>query len=157
MSIGSANLFTRNLWRPMVNPNITPQQESANAKIASLVVKFGALVFIIFLPTQYAIDLQLLGGVWILQIFPAVVFTLFTSRLKLPALFTGWAAGIIIGTAIAFAQGLKPIYNMSLGGAKYPVYIGLLALTLNVVVVFVLSAVLPASRPFQHNEQDLRV
>jgi solute:Na+ symporter, SSS family len=157
MSIGSANLFTRNLWRPMVNPNITPQQESANAKIASLVVKFGALIFIIFLPTQYAIDLQLLGGVWILQIFPAVVFTLFTSRLKLPALFAGWATGIIIGTAIAFAQGLKPIYNMSLGGAKYPVYIGLLALTLNVVVVFVLSAVLPASRPFQHNEKDLRV
>jgi hypothetical protein len=35
-------------------------------------------IFIIFLPTQFAIDLQLLGGVWILQILPAVVFSLYT-------------------------------------------------------------------------------
>jgi SSS family solute:Na+ symporter len=156
MSIGSANLFTRNLWRPLVNPNITHQQESANAKIASLVVKLGALVFIIFLPTQYAIDLQLLGGVWILQIFPAVVFTLFTSRLKLPALFAGWAAGLVVGTALAFAQGLKPIYNLNFGTVQYPVYIGLIAFTLNVVVTFVLSLALPASQRLRHSETDLR-
>jgi SSS family solute:Na+ symporter len=143
MSIGAANLFTRNLWRPLVNPNISPQQEAATAKITSLVVKFGALLFIVYLPTQYAIDLQLLGGVWILQIFPAVVLTLFTSRLALPALFAGWAAGIVAGTALAFEQGLKPIYNLSLGSEQYPVYIGLLALTLNLVVSFVLSAILP--------------
>jgi SSS family solute:Na+ symporter len=143
MSIGAANLFTRNLWRPLVNPNISPQQEAATAKITSLVVKFGALLFIVYLPTQYAIDLQLLGGVWILQIFPAVVLTLFTSRLALPALFAGWAAGIVAGTALAFGQGLKPIYNLSLGSEQYPVYIGLLALTLNLVVSFVLSAILP--------------
>jgi solute:Na+ symporter, SSS family len=33
-------------------------------------VKVGALAFVLFLPTQYAIDLQLLGGVWMLQIRP---------------------------------------------------------------------------------------
>ena len=70
MSIGAADLFTH-LWRPLVNPNITPAKEASTAKLVSLVVKFGALLFIVFLPTQYAIDLQLLGGVWILQIFPA--------------------------------------------------------------------------------------
>jgi solute:Na+ symporter, SSS family len=33
------------------------------AKIVSLIVKVGALAFLLFLPTQFAIDLQLLGGV----------------------------------------------------------------------------------------------
>jgi len=70
MSIGAANLFTRNLW-PLMARDITPEKEAKTAKLVSLIVKFGALLFIVFLPTQYAIDLQLLGGVWILQIFPA--------------------------------------------------------------------------------------
>jgi len=144
MSIGSANLFTRNLWKPLIQPNITPSQEATNAKLVSLAVKLGALVFIIFLPTQFAIDLQLLGGVWILQTFPAVVFSLYTRWLKLPALFIGWLAGIGLGTTLAFMQGIKPIYALHLGGTAYPVYIGVLALGVNIVLTLVLSAVLPA-------------
>jgi len=147
MSIGAANLFTRNLWRPMVNPNMSPAQESQTAKLFSLVVKFGALAFIIFVPAKYAIDLQLLGGVWILQIFPAVVFTLFTSKLKLPALFLGWAVGMALGTTLALEQGIKPLYTVIIGSGHYPIYIGLLALAANLVVTFVLSAVLKAGRP----------
>nr|WP_024902897.1 sodium:solute symporter family protein [Robbsia andropogonis] len=147
MSIGAANLFTRNLWRPLVNPNMSPQAESQSAKLFSLFVKFGALVFILFVPAKFAIDLQLLGGVWILQIFPAVVFTLFTSRLKLPALFLGWAVGMTLGTTLALEQGIKPLYTVVIGGTSMPVYIGLLALLANIVVTFVLSAVLKAGRP----------
>jgi SSS family solute:Na+ symporter len=143
MSIGAANLFTRNLWRPLVNPNITPSQESANAKLVSLVVKFGALLFIIFLPTQYAIDLQLLGGVWILQILPAIVFTLYTRRLSMPGLFLGWLAGIALGTTLAIIQGLKPVYALHLGASTFPLYIGLIALAVNIVVTFVVSAIVP--------------
>ena len=41
------------------------------AKLVSLVVKVGALAFLLLLPTQFAIDLQLLGGVWMLQTLPA--------------------------------------------------------------------------------------
>ena len=37
------------------------------SKIVSLVVKFGALLFVLGLDRQNAINLQLLGGVWILQ------------------------------------------------------------------------------------------
>ncbi|MCY0388025.1 sodium:solute symporter [Robbsia sp. Bb-Pol-6] len=147
MSIGAANLFTRNLWRPLVNPHMTPAQESKSAKLFSLLVKFGALVFILFVPAKYAIDLQLLGGVWILQIFPAVVFTLFTSRLKLPALFLGWGVGMTLGTWLALEQGIKPLYTVSVAGGHYPVYIGLLALAANMVVVFGLSAFLKSGRP----------
>jgi len=144
MSIGSANLFTRNLWKPLISPNITAKQEAANAKLVSLAVKFGALIFIIFLPTQFAIDLQLLGGVWILQTFPAIVFSLYTRGLKLPALFIGWIAGIGVGTTLAIMQGLKPIYVLHLAGGNYPCYIGVIALAVNVVLTLVLSAILPA-------------
>jgi SSS family solute:Na+ symporter len=146
MSIGAANLFTRNLWRPLVNPNITPAAEASTAKFISLIVKFGALLFIVFLPTQYAIDLQLLGGVWILQIFPAIVFTLYTKRLSSSGLFCGWLAGIAAGTALAAAQGLKPVFAVHIGGATYPVYIGLIALLTNIVITFVLSAIVPVRR-----------
>lgn len=142
MSIGAANLFTRNLWRPLVNPNISPEAESKNAKIVSLFVKLGALSFVIFLPTQYAIDLQLLGGVWILQIFPAVVFSLYTKRLSTTPLCLGWAAGMSLGTYLAVIQGLKPVYPLHFGDVTIPLYIGLIAFTLNIVVTFAATLII---------------
>jgi solute:Na+ symporter, SSS family len=141
MSIGSANLFTRNLWRPLVSPDMSPAAEASCAKLVSLVVKFGALLFIVFLPTQYAIDLQLLGGVWILQIFPAIVFTLYTRRLTTPGLFAGWLVGIVLGTGLAISQGLKPVFVMHVGTASWPLYIGIIALVVNIVVTLVVSLV----------------
>jgi SSS family solute:Na+ symporter len=143
MSIGAANLFTRNLWRPLVNPNITPEQESKNAKVVSLFVKLGALMFIVLLPTQFAIDLQLLGGVWMLQIFPAVVFSLFTKRLSTKPLFLGWITGITVGTVLAFMQNIKPVYTLHIGDLSLPLYIGLIAFTCNVVVTFAATLVFP--------------
>jgi solute:Na+ symporter, SSS family len=142
MSIGAANLFTRNLW-PLFARNITPEKEAKTAKLVSLVVKFGALLFIVVLPTQYAIDLQLLGGVWILQIFPAIVFSLYTRRLNTPGLFLGWLAGIVLGTGLAIVQGLKPVFALHLGEGTYPLYIGLIALALNIVIAFGVSVVAP--------------
>ena len=142
MSIGASNLFTRNFWKPYVNPEITPAGEQKVAKIVSLVVKLGALVFILFLPTQFAINLQLLGGVWILQTFPAVVFGLFFHWFRAPALLVGWAVGMASGSWLAFADGIKPVHTLVFGGASYTVYTGLLALVLNVVVAAVLQLML---------------
>ena len=141
MSIGAANLFTRNIYKPLIAPNVTPEKEAKSAKLFSLFVKFGALLFIVVLPTQYAIDLQLLGGVWILQIFPAVVFSLYTRRLTAPGLFAGWIAGIVSGTGLAISMGLKPVYTLHLGDGAYPTYIGLIALTVNIVVSVLVSVV----------------
>jgi Na+/proline symporter len=78
MSIAAANLFTRNVWKEFVHPDCSDREESQVAKIVSLVVKVGALAFVLFLPTQFAIDLQLLGGVWMLQTLPAVMIALLT-------------------------------------------------------------------------------
>ncbi len=143
MSIGAANLFTRNIWKPFANRRIDPAGEAVVAKIVSLGVKIGALVFIIFLPTQYAIDLQLLGGVWILQIFPAVVFGLYPVRLNARGLLAGWAVGMITGTWMAEAMQLKPVFPVQIGSAAVPIYIGLIALSANIVVSFFLSFAMP--------------
>jgi solute:Na+ symporter, SSS family len=147
MSIGAANLFTRNFWKPYVDANVTAAQEEKVAKYASLVVKVGALLCILLMPTKFALDLQLLGGVWILQTFPALVFGLFWKRLQAPALFAGWLAGIVFGTWTAFADGVKPVHSLLLGGDKYTVYTGLLALALNVVVALVVQALLRTPAP----------
>ena len=89
---------------------MTPAGEANVAKVTSIGVKLGALVFIVALPTQFALDLQLLGGMWILQTFPAVVFGLFTGWFRAPALLVGWAVGFITGTSLIYADGMKPLH-----------------------------------------------
>ncbi len=155
MSIGAANLFTRNFWRAYVNPAVTPAGEAQVAKITSLAVKFGALIFILFLPTQFALDLQLLGGLWILQTFPAVVFGLFTGWFRAPALLLGWAVGFFGGSALVYfdrlvtpaGTKLVPLHTFDLGGDKVTIYTGLLALAANVIVVLAANLVLARSAP----------
>jgi SSS family solute:Na+ symporter len=139
MSIGAANIFTRNFWKAYVRPDVTPAGEQKVAKIVSLIVKVGALAFILYLPTQFALDLQLLGGVCILQTFPAVVFGLFFNWFRAPALLLGWAVGLIGGTTLAFMDGMKPVHTFQIGGEHYTVYTGLLALALNIAVAAVVQ------------------
>ena len=104
MSIGAANTFTRNIWKPFIHPQMTPREESILAKIVSLIVKIGALLVIFFMPTQFALDLQLLGGVWMIQIFPAIIFGLYTRWFSGTALLAGWAVGMIVGTSLAWGE-----------------------------------------------------
>ncbi len=131
MSIGAAKLFTRNLWKPFVRRPISPEQETTVAKVASLVVKLGALVFIIFLPIQYAIDFQLLGGIWILQTLPAVVLGLYRLPLRGGPLFVGWLAGMFSGTSFFVWAGLKPVLAIPVVGA---IYIAIISLALNLLI-----------------------
>jgi SSS family solute:Na+ symporter len=147
MSIGAANLFTRNVWKSYVNPGISHAGEAAVAKITSLVVKVGALAFTLLLPVQYALDLQLLGGLWILQTFPALVFGLFTRWFRAEALLLGWAAGIGWGSWTAWSNGLKPLATIALGEVSYSFYVGLGALILNIIVAVVATAVMGLISP----------
>jgi SSS family solute:Na+ symporter len=141
MSIGAANLFTRNFWKAYVNPDVTNAQEAGVAKIASLVVKIGALLVIIYLPTQFALDLQLLGGLWILQTLPALIFGLFTRWFTAPALLAGWAVGLFGGTYLTWMDGLKPLHLISIGSFSATAYVGLIALVGNVLVAVLLNVV----------------
>jgi SSS family solute:Na+ symporter len=139
MSIGAANLFTRNFWKAYVNPEITEAGEAGVAKIASLVVKLGALLVILYLPTQFALDLQLLGGLWILQTLPALIFGLFTKWFTAPALLGGWAVGLFGGTYLAWMDGLKPLHSLTFGDFTVTAYVGLIAIAANIVVAVLIN------------------
>ena len=135
MSIAAANIFTRNIWRAFLHPACTDAEEAGIAKLASLAVKVGALFFIIFLPQQYAIQLQLLGGVWIIQTAPAVMLGLFCRWLNGWALLIGWGVGIGWGTAMAASLAFKAaVYPLTLFGTIVPGYAAFYALALNLAV-----------------------
>jgi solute:Na+ symporter, SSS family len=140
MSIAAANLFTRNVWREFVRADVSDREESQVAKIVSLVVKVGALAFVLFLPTQYAIDLQLLGGVWMLQTLPAVMIALYTRWFHRWGLLAGWLVGMVGGTWIAASQDFAPVWDVPVLAAT--AYTGLVALALNLLVATVLTLVL---------------
>jgi solute:Na+ symporter, SSS family len=144
MSIAAANLYTRNIHREFINKNPTDKQEAQMAKWVSLVVKLGALVFILFVPTQYAIQLQLLGGIWIIQTLPSVMLGAYTRWFNDWALLLGWAAGTSAGTAMAVAAHLTPTYPLVLGGYAFPGYTAFYTVILNLVVAIVLTPVLNA-------------
>jgi solute:Na+ symporter, SSS family len=133
-------LFTRNLYGALVKTKMLPEEESQMAKVVSLFVKFGALLFVLKLPATYAIEMQLLGGIWMTQLFPAVVVGVFTRWMHPWALFAGWTAGMASGTGMALALGLKgSVYPIHLFGSTYAMYAAVPALLLNLVVATVLT------------------
>ena len=144
MSIAAANLYTRNIHREFVNPNLTDKSESQIAKWVSLIVKVGALAFILFVPTQFAIQLQLLGGIWIIQTLPAVMLGAYTRWFNPWALLVGWAVGTYAGTAMAISVKLVPTFPLVFGGWTFPGYTALYTLILNLLLAIVLTPVFNA-------------
>jgi len=142
MSIATANTFTRNIYREFINPACTDAQESQMAKVVSLVIKAGALVFIFAIPFQFALYLQLLGGVWIIQTLPAVILGLYTRLFNGWALLIGWIAGLGLGTWMAASVNFAPVYPLHILDTTVPCYIALAALVVNVVVSAVVSLLL---------------
>ncbi|WP_423182436.1 monocarboxylate uptake permease MctP [Arthrobacter sp. NyZ413] len=152
MSIAAANLFTRNIYRDLIRPDADPKQEAKVSKIASLVVKFGALIFVIAMDQSAAINMQLLGGIWILQTFPSIVAGLYTRWFHRWALFVGWAVGIIYGTVAAYNV-VNPVTKANFGGSiaaipgtNVQVYIAVAAFALNLIVAAVLTLVFRAMK-----------
>ena len=152
MSIAAANTFSRNIYKEWINKSATPAQEAKVSKLMSLLVKAFALVFVLTLDKQNAINFQLLGGIWILQTFPAVVFSLFTRWFHRYGLLVGWAVGILYGTIEAY-QVINPVTGKHFGGSLGEIpglgemgYIAMTAFVLNVVLAAVISAVLNAMK-----------
>jgi SSS family solute:Na+ symporter len=167
MSIAAANLFTRNIYREFLKPDATPKQEAQVSKIVSLVVKFGALIFVLGLDKQNAINMQLLGGVWILQTMVAIVIGLYTRWMHRWALLLGWAVAMVYGTVTAYRQTVPNASTRLVDGqpvktvdgvrhfgasvAEFPfthtkVYIAVTALLINLLVSVIVTLVLRALR-----------
>jgi SSS family solute:Na+ symporter len=164
MSIGAANLWTRNIYKEYIHRGATPQQEARQAKLASLVVKFGAVAFILFIDPQFSIDLQLIGGVIILQTLPAVAIALYTRWLHRWALVAGWVVGMGYGLYLLYiipnpATGKEHFAGSALtldkltvfgwhpfAGSPVQIYVGFVALLVNLVIAVIVSAVLNAMK-----------
>ena len=152
MSIAAANTFTRNIYKEWLKPDATQEQEAQVSKVTSLLVKAIALVFVLTLDKQNAINFQLLGGIWILQTFPAVVFSLYTRWFHRWALLAGWAVGMVYGTVQAYRV-VNPVTGKHFGGSLAEIpglgdmgYIAMTAFAINLIVAVVLSLVLNGAK-----------
>jgi solute:Na+ symporter, SSS family len=149
MSIGAANVFTRSIYREFIRPDATPGQEARVSRNASLLVKLGAIAVVLLINPQFAVNLQLMGGVIILQLFPAVGLGLFTNWFHRRALVAGLVAGLVSGIFMLYqipsvgANG--KITSHHFGGSSWSlahlglttrlaVYAGLAALVVNLAV-----------------------
>jgi SSS family solute:Na+ symporter len=140
MSIACANLFTRNLYKEFLCPNCSDADEARMAKIVSLVVKIGAVAFILAIPQAYAIQLQLLGGIWIIQLLPPILLGLYSRGFNAHALLIGWVAGTAIGTTMAATQGFaSSVYPLEILGVTVPGYAALYSVAINLLLAVLLS------------------
>ena len=149
MSIAAANLFTRNIYKEFFRPHATQAQETRVAQLASLVMKVGALGFALELNRTFSINLQLLGGIWILQTFPAVVISLYTRWFHRFALIIGWAVGMAYGTIEAYrtAGGGQQHFGASTAPVfGHTTYIAITAVLVNLIVAAGLTLVFRAVR-----------
>jgi SSS family solute:Na+ symporter len=144
MSIAAANLFTRTIYKELFVPGATPAQETRVARLTSLILKVGALGFALELNRTFSINLQLLGGIWILQTFPAIVIGLYTRWFHRFALIIGWAVGMFYGTVTAYltsGSGQEHFGASSAPVFGHTTYIAITALIINVGVATVLTPV----------------
>ncbi|WP_433829016.1 monocarboxylate uptake permease MctP [Actinoplanes sp. CA-015351] len=157
MSIAAANLFTRNIYKEYLRKDATHAQEASVAKITSLVVKVGAVACIVFLDPQFSIDLQLIGGVIILQTAPAVVVGLYTRWLHRGALIAGWAAGMALGFWMLWQIPNAATGRAHFGGSAFPlsefgfdtkktIYVGFVTVLVNLLVAAIVTLVLRAAK-----------
>jgi solute:Na+ symporter, SSS family len=155
MSIAAANLFTRNIYREYIKKDATPAHEAKVSKITSLVVKVGALLFIIALDPQFSIDLQLIGGVIILQTLPSVGIGLFSRWFHKGALIAGWVAGMAAGiwmlwTVSNATRDHFAASNFSLSKLGFhtqmTIYAGFVAVLVNVIVAVLATLILRAAK-----------
>lgn len=140
MSIAAANLFTRNIYREYFRPTCTEREESNMARSVSLLVKLGALAFILFFPTTLAINLQLLSTIWIVQTLPAVFLGLYTNWFHRLALLIGLVSGLVVGTWLIVAHNfLSSIATIGLGAFRAPIYVAIIALAVNLLLSVTLT------------------
>lgn len=160
MSIAAANLWTRNIYKAYLRRDATPEQETKQAKIASLAVKFGAMVLIVVIDPQYSITLHQIGGVIIVQTLPMVAIALYTRWFHRWGLAAGWTVGLAWALSMLYSLPDSAIGKRHFGGTSltmgtlsilgwHPftgsptqIYVGFVALIGNLVAATLVTIVL---------------
>ncbi len=155
MAIAAANLFTRNILKEF-KPHLTPKQETRSAQIFAVVFKFLALGFVFIIPATFAIQLQLFGGILILQTLPSFIFGLITKNLNRRALLLGLVVGVGLGVYMMEAANHFATWASTLIATGFgPVFIGMIALGVNIAIVLVGTAIANAMGVRNGNESRL--
>lgn len=147
MAMSQASLLTRNIIKE-IKPNMPASSEIRITKISSTAFKFIALGFVFVVPATYAISLQLLGGILIVQILPAVFFGLYVkSSLRKEPLIVGLLVGIFSGIYMVeytnnFGALTSSLFHTTFGS----LYVAVIALVFNLIISFGGSAIMNKTR-----------
>jgi SSS family solute:Na+ symporter len=120
----AATLFAKNIYRPLVAPEMT---DDAVARLArAMVIVLGAMsLYLAIYSSTTLVSILLLGYAGVTQFFPGVVLGLFWRRTKTAAVFTGLITGVACATFLTLS-GRDPFYGINAG---------FVALCLNFLVV----------------------
>ena len=145
MAISQANLLTRNVVKVAV-PSLDPKTEARLSKYFSVMFKFIALAFIFVISPTYSLELQLVGGIIILQTLPAIFIGMYSNWLNKWGVGIGWLVGMITGVYMTyyanFVANSFPSLETTFFEFSTPfgfLYIGLIALLLNLVIAVVIT------------------
>jgi len=111
--LAAATLFAKNLFRPIVAPNMTDYEVARLAKIMVFVLTSAAM-FIAVYSSASLVSLVLLGLAGVGQLFPGVVLGLFWRNVTAFGVFAGLAIGISI-TAFLVLTGRDPYLGLNAG------------------------------------------
>ena len=151
MAIAAANTFARDIYRPYIRPAASEREEGLVSQIASVVLKLGAVAVIVVLKVSFAIELQLIGGVIIIEILPSVVLGLYTRWFHHWALVAGWVAGMGLSVYMLYITPSKTAahfgsasFAFSAWGinTKVTIWTGIVGLVVNLIVATALTPLL---------------
>lgn len=157
MAMSQASLLTRNIIKE-IKPNMPASSEIRITKISSTAFKFVALGFVFIVPATYAISLQLLGGILIVQILPAVFFGLYVkSSLRKEPLIAGLLVGIFSGIYMVeytnnFGALTSSLFHTTFGS----LYVAVIALVFNLIISFGGSAIMNKKRLLSYGEGSIQ-
>jgi len=149
MAIAQSNLLTRNILKEMY-PKMSQLREALASKISMIVFLFIAVGFVFLFPLTYSVQLQLLGGIIILQTLPSLFLGMVTNKLNKYSLMTGLLVGLGLGiywmeVANHFRTWTTTLLPIS--PAVGSLFIGFLALSANLIIVIIGSLIaLPFSK-----------
>ncbi|MDA8088319.1 MAG: hypothetical protein M0Z75_16680 [Nitrospiraceae bacterium] len=136
MSIASANLFTRNIYKNLVNGDISDSKEKLISKVSVAVIILLAMYASLAMRPSFIITLQLMAGSWVVQLSPLVFVPLFTNRVsKIPAGIAA-IAGILVTTYILFLVRFKvAVYK--------GIWVGLYGVGAEIILLLALTFLFP--------------
>jgi SSS family solute:Na+ symporter len=151
MGISAANTFARDIYRPYFRPGASDREEGLVSQIVSVILKLGAVAVIVALKVSFAIEFQLIGGVIVIEILPAVVLGLYTRWFHRWALAVGWLVGMGLSIYMLYVTPGKTAnhfgsasFAFSTWGfnTKMTIWTGIVGLIANLIVATVLTPLL---------------